>query len=175
MRYIKTYEDKYRTGRTDEYKPPFKSDIKISKKIEPFKSFDFKQLYKECADYDVDFNELVSEILLNREIAFQSDVWTYNTFDENGNWKSYDQIMSSSEYKHKGVIDYCEDIKIFSTYVEDLFAKNKYANQEVLLKLKNTDDCVWLPNGKKIRVYNYTEGPCMYELELKKESEKYNL
>ncbi len=146
MKYIKIFEG---------YRPPFKSDIgkKMSEINLPFKSFQFTDLSRDCKKYDVNFEKLVNEMLLNKKLSFQS-YYFMNTRMEDIDVEGGPQL---------GV---CEDIKIL---------EGEWQSDSVFVKLENDDKWCLLPFKRKTRIYGYEEGPTIQELESKKMAEIYNL
>jgi hypothetical protein len=143
MRYIKTYEEI-----NFELKNKF-----IELKNVPYKSFAFgKRLRSECLLYDIEFKDLIEEMLIDKTIAFIC----YSCTDEN----YFNQCIS---YRTHDVIGKC--IRAISIDESD----------EVRVKIEGLENWHTLPNNRKVRIYNYVEGTLMEEIQSKKDAEKYNL
>ena len=153
MKYIKTYE-----ALSEKEKEEF-----IKSSTEPFISFNINKLIKDCKKYNIVLIDLLREILVGKKIAFYCN-WCYTSYSV-----TFSHFIS---YKHgHNIIGNCEEIKY-----EDL------SDEESDIDVKIKDEWHTLFNFdvgtrkiKKVRVYNYEEGPIMQELEAKKSAEKYNL
>lgn len=168
----------------DEYthrQQPIRDEF-VKVKNEDYITIDLTKLKKDCIEYGVNFINLLVEIVLNKKIAFECE-WCYSdNFGEN-----YPKTHS--------IIGECEKIKFknigFSAQVYfDLEDSDMIDpindNIEFLVKIKTDKDSAHLQiydrwhllfddNKKKLRVYNYTEGPLAQELDMLKNSEKYNI
>jgi len=134
-------------------------------KDKSYKSFSLKNLKEDCRNYNVDFYDLAKEIIINKQIAFQC-TWCYSLDFSNEN--PHDQ-------KKHSIIGICKDVK---------FENPKYHDSDILVKIDNEN--IWhtlftnYNNTKtspdfKVRVYSYIKGSLMEELEIKKDSKKYNI
>jgi hypothetical protein len=160
MKYINKIKDfklNKKFNKTYEAKLPFKKpDLRAEfDKLKNIKSYSFneKTLKKECQEYDVDFSNLIQEILLNRVISFQC----WGCFDKDFNWRASDS---------HNVLGECMNVFFESDWVDE--------DSLITVKIKNLE-YFHTPYNRKIKVYNYQTGPYMEELEMKKNAEKYNL
>ena len=141
MKYLKTYEGIINY----ELKNKF-----IKLKDTPFKSFMFdKRLRSECLLYDVEFKDLIEEMLLGKTIAFLCYYCTDHNY--------FNSCISHD------IIGECE--RVISDDESD----------EVRVKIKDLENWHTLPLTKKVRIYNYVEGPLMEEIQSRKDAKKYNL
>lgn len=149
MKYIKTYEALTQKE---------KEEIKRSKN-EPYKTFIIDNLRHDSLKYDINFVSLLKEIMLNRKILFEC-VWCYN-----GDIEYYVDSIGHS------VIGKCIDIK---------HSDEGYGDSDILVKIEGYENWHTLysynpTKNKRVRVFYYKEGNLMQKLEMRKNTEKYNL
>jgi len=147
-KFNKTYE-----ARLPFKKPDLRAEFDKLKNIKSY-SFNVKILKKECQKYDVDFRNLIEEILLNRIISFQC----WGCCDKDFNW-----IFADSH----NILGECIDV----------FFESDWRDEDALItvKIKDLEYLHVLPHRRKTKVFNYQTGHYMEELEMKKNAEKYNL
>jgi len=133
MRYIKTFEDLKNT------------EISI------------KELMDDCLTYDIDFFDLLKEMILNNIITFQC----YRIYDEDDNYI----------YTAKNITGRCKDIKLVDEY-------SSVYEYDILVNMNN----IWygLTNRKinktqTFTLYNHKKGELEEKLELEKHTKKYNV
>ncbi len=153
MKYIKLYEI-FRGGK------PIKDEF-IKMNDVDYKSFSLKNLKKDCEKYDIDFFDLLEEIVLDKKIAFRCS-WCYSIDFSSENIHSHD------------IIGVCKKITFENPKYEE--------DSDFLVKIDGEDKwhTLFINNRKEfpkfnVRVYNYTEGLLMQKLEMLKSQEKFNI
>jgi len=148
MKYLKTYE-----ALSKKEKEEF-----ANLKNEPYTTFSVNELIKDCNEYDIVLLDLLKEMMLNREVAFRC-YWCYQN-----------NVSVLFDNTHN-IIGECIDIRN-----ED----PAYLNSDFLIKIKG-DKNKWHTlfsvdeKKKKVRIYNYIEGPIAQELDMLRNAKKYNL
>ena len=133
MKYIKTFEDLNST--------------RIS----------IKDLMDECLDNDIDFFDLISEMILNNIISFQC----FKIYDDDDNYLCTDDNITGR----------CEDVKLLS----ELASVYDY---NILVKMNNkwyelTSDRI--NYSQSFFLYNHKKGKLEKELELVKITKKFSI
>jgi len=133
MRYIKTFED-------------LKNTV-----------ISIKKLMDDCLTYDIDFFDLLKEMILNNIITFQC----FKNYDNEGNY-TYDNISKTGRI---------EDVDLVSEY------RNVY-EYDILVKMNKrwyqlTDKKINL--SQTFTLYNHKKGKLEEELELSKSAEKFRI
>jgi len=130
----------------------------VKVKDENYKSFSVNDLKDDYVSYKPDFTfiNLIKEMILNKKIAFQCG-WCY------------DINMINSNHNNHSVIGICEKVE---------YEDESFWDSDIIVKMLNDDAWHTLFNPeikKRIRIYNYVEGPLMKEFETLKDANKYNL
>ena len=166
MRYLKTFE-----ALTQQEKEDF-----IKMNAEPNSSFNLNKLREECIERKIVFFDLVKEMVLDKKIAFHCD-WCYNSELTDIEYKSkrkYDNGRYQNVVLGHNIIGQCIDISQ---------EKGEWCDRDIVVRIN--DDEQWhtlfaydekkKKVKKKVRIYNYTEGPLANELNMYKNADKYNL
>ena len=131
-------------------------------KNEDFKSFSINELQKDYIKYNPEFIfiDLIKEMLLNKKIAFQCG----GCFDIN---------MSFSRFYNHSIIGICEKVR---------YEDEDFWDSDIIVKMINEDKWHTLfiqetkhKVKKRIRIYNYSEGTLMRELQTLKNVSKFKL
>jgi len=128
----------------------------------PYKTFNLEKLNSDCEEYHVSFFDLLREMVLGKTIAFQCIYCCDNSFE----------LLN---YKYHNMLGKCVDIQ----YDPDYMIFEKPAS-DIVVKMEDNDD--WhtifetrIGDNRKVRIYNYEEGDKIENLNMLKNTEKYNL
>jgi len=158
MKYLRTYEGP---------KPPFNQEQRkkfIDSKNEPYTTINLTELRYDCYTNNIDFLELLKEILIDKKISFQC-TWCFDDNIEDNMINLYDS---------HSIVGKCIDI---------IYEDEGHFDSDVLVKVDGYDGWHTLSisytrnstKQKKVRIYNYSGGELINKLNIIKDIGKYNL